>query len=832
MKKNLKNTSICMISLPLLYTTQAFSAETEDLHSLGVIDVTATADSKKLDKSKVEDTYYSPLTSTFLGKTEVDRFKGTRNSDIFNQITGVQINNPANEAGALDIGIRGMQGNGRVPIVIDDAVQSTMTERGYQGSSDRTYIDMDLIRSVQVDKGPAIGADTAGATGGRVEMRTINADDIIPDKESFGINLNIGTYNNNKKPNRFGDAREQLQYPLKRHQSATDFRNGFYTVAMAGRNDRGSLLMAYTERDTGNYFAGKRNARRYDSGTKFDQVTRPGQEVANTSNYNSSFLAKATLNADENNSLLVTYRHHKQKAGEILSAYLTKEKNEAGDDIQAQWSLGTAELDAVSVSHRFNPIENPWFDLKSVLFYTELKTEQHNGFNGRGQYGDQYWNSLRDRRLGLNVTNTSLLPAVPVMGDMQLSYGASLEKQLIDPRVTRRSSGSSNPDGNRKSSSLFANISAEPFSWVTASAGIRKTVVNLHSNQQIEYKKDIFDNPENRGGGWRSYLNQYGLPTYCPTFVNGKYFIADANNPDDVKKHCLYTRQEIVTGQSKKDFRYALRPDFTASLTFHITPELDVFTSYANVNRAPSAYEQISQGSTMSSASYMGQSVVNSENTQNIEAGLAARYQDAITSGDKFNFRISKFYNKNKNYIAPAARWDGLYAFVNYDSFSTQGTEVQIDYDTGKFYTSAGLTRFDKQTVCSKLMAGNASECNSVGFSMGGISTRLQPKDNLVVTAGYRFLEDNSLDLGMRYRYHSRKQNPENWLSGTAAQQIMEHADANQFIDIYASYKVNNNLTVQAGIDNLTDQYAIAPGAAVWIPEPGRTWRLTINTKF
>ena len=100
------------------------------------------------------------------------------------------------------------------------------------------------------------------------------------------------------------------------------------------------------------------------------------------------------------------------------------------------------------------------------------------------------------------------------------------------------------------------------------------------------------------------------------------------------------------------------------------------------------------------------------------------------------------------------------------------------------------------------------------------------------MTAGYRFLEDNSLDLGMRYRYHSRKQNPENWLSGTAAQQIMEHADANQFIDIYASYKVNNNLTVQAGIDNLTDQYAIAPGAAVWIPEPGRTWRLTINTKF
>jgi hypothetical protein len=41
-----------------------------------------------------------------------------------------------------------------------------------------TYIDMDLIRSVQVDKGPVIGADTAGATWAM--MRTINANDVIP----------------------------------------------------------------------------------------------------------------------------------------------------------------------------------------------------------------------------------------------------------------------------------------------------------------------------------------------------------------------------------------------------------------------------------------------------------------------------------------------------------------------------------------------------------------------------------------------------------------------------------------------------------------------------
>lgn len=124
------------------------------------------------------------------------------------------MNNPANEAGALDLGIRGMQGNGRVPVVIDDSVQSTLTERGYQGSSDRAYIDMDLIRSVRVDKGPTIGSDTVGATGGRVEMRTINANDVIPQGDNFGINFSFGTYNNNRMPHEFGDSSEQLNYRL------------------------------------------------------------------------------------------------------------------------------------------------------------------------------------------------------------------------------------------------------------------------------------------------------------------------------------------------------------------------------------------------------------------------------------------------------------------------------------------------------------------------------------------------------------------------------------------------------------------------------------------
>ncbi|MBF4185815.1 TonB-dependent receptor plug domain-containing protein [Serratia ureilytica] len=518
------------LALFIFFLLTGKSAEDIESFSIGEINVLGT-NSNDEDSDALADSYRSPIPSAYLGKDKVERFRGTRNTDIFNDITGVQMNNPANEAGALDLGIRGMQGNGRVPVVIDDSVQSTLTERGYQGSSDRAYIDMDLIRSVRVDKGPTIGSDTVGATGGRVEMRTINANDVIPQGHNFGINFNFGTYNNNRMPHEFGDSSKQLNYRLQREQKTTHFRNGFYSLAMGGKNDYGSVLLAYTERTTGNYFAGKNNATRYDNGNKFDQVTRPGQEVANTSNENVSFLAKVSADFSQYNKLLLTYRHHHQQAGEILSAYLTKNQNTNGEETQAQWSLGTANLDAFSATHSYkSPVHN-WLNLKSTFFYTELQTEQHNGFLGSGSYGDLYWNSVRDRRVGINASNTSLFPALPVVGDLKAEYGFAMEQQLIGPRVTGRSSGSTNIDGNCRSNSLFMNLTIDPTHWVTVAVGLRKNIVNLHSNRQAEYTKNIFDDAEHGGGGPAARLTSPSSLTIPHCFiVNWLYIQSCCNN--------------------------------------------------------------------------------------------------------------------------------------------------------------------------------------------------------------------------------------------------------------------------------------------------------------
>ena len=125
--------------------------------------------------------------SEFIGRDKIAQFRGLSNGDAFSGVGSVQVNSVRNEAGALDVGIRGVQGEGRVPIIIDGSLQSTHTFRGYQGESDRTYIDMDLISQIQVDKGATAGKYSTGAIGGVVQMKTLGVDDILLPGEDFGL---------------------------------------------------------------------------------------------------------------------------------------------------------------------------------------------------------------------------------------------------------------------------------------------------------------------------------------------------------------------------------------------------------------------------------------------------------------------------------------------------------------------------------------------------------------------------------------------------------------------------------------------------------------------
>ena len=50
--------------------------------------------------------------------------------------------------------------------------------------------------------------------------------------------------------------------------------------------------------------------------------------------------------------------------------------------------------------------------------------------------------------------------------------------------------------------------------------------------------------------------------------------------------------------------------------------------------------------------------------------------------------------------------------------------------------------------------------------------------------------------------------------------------------DAYATYEINNLLKVNAGVNNITDEYYLDPLARTLLPAPGRTFKLGLTARF
>ncbi|MFX5521915.1 Plug domain-containing protein, partial [Acinetobacter baumannii] len=86
------------------------------------------------------------------GRDRVERYRGSNPDDVVKDLVGV-FSGDARNSGALDVTIRRIQGPGRVPVSIDGGEEALTVWRGYNGVSNRNYIDPNLIGGIQVIKG-------------------------------------------------------------------------------------------------------------------------------------------------------------------------------------------------------------------------------------------------------------------------------------------------------------------------------------------------------------------------------------------------------------------------------------------------------------------------------------------------------------------------------------------------------------------------------------------------------------------------------------------------------------------------------------------------------
>ncbi|MDQ9092113.1 TonB-dependent receptor [Pseudoalteromonas haloplanktis] len=732
-----------------------------------------------------------------LNREQLERTKGSSNADIFSTHTSIEANNLRNEAGALDIGIRGVQGEGRVPVFIDGSLQSTHTNRGYMGTSDRTYIDSDLISTVSVEKGASsrVSPYGAGAIGGTVTISTLNPSDILSANQEFGVLMKLKTYNNNKTPEISDDPWQQEYYQVTQDQDSSQFENGGLVLASAYKGDDFSGVLAYSKKETGNYFAGSHGYDQFvdvtDSGFERLPPVNQGAEVVNTSFASESYLAKFNYAFNDEHSVEVNTRHHQQEAGEMLASYWLKYTEgdywrlpdgtfgiiPQGIEAMPQWEPGTAHVNSASATYHYLPTNNNKVDLKVNLWSTNAKLKQYNALGSNlGPNALQYLHEYSNRRHGVSVYNTAtfkLADSIPTV----LTTGFSWQDEKLTPK-----------EGSEDNF----------WSGTTTSRNGKQTSQSLFANAQLD-----FDALE-------LVLN------------------ANIHNAET---------EDYQTGLSQE---FDEKTDFTAQLYYQLLSNTTLKAKYSHAYRMPSVYETTVSNEVFSYSPYYP---VAPEQTNSFEVGVESQFSGALVTTDSLTIAANYFDTQIKDMIAtanlpnldPAApEWlETSSTFTNYDSFTLPGIEVLLNYTSQYVYASASITKYQNIEICSAQMAelAGVATCNNLGFSGSLTPLRIPPEKNYVATLGFTLFDD-ALDAGFIYKKHSDKSHPGGFLSGTGAANVLAYIPASYQLDMYLDYTFSPRFSAYTSITNVTDRYAVSAGSIVAVPEPGRTVTIGLEIKL
>lgn len=362
-----------------------------------------------------DDVFDLDLSTAYLGRTEIERYKGATPSDLLNGVAGV-FSGDARNSGALDVNIRGVQGPGRVPVTIDGTEQAVTAWRGYNGIGNRNYVDPNLIGGMQIFKGPSLTRNVNTGIGGGVVIKTLDVDDIVPEGEAFGGEFKIEGSSNAVAPRLPARLYTGMNHrnvpelatgspandPTLRVQPHTggggynvfDGEDHAYRLALGWKSDSVSLLGAYAYRDRGNYFAGKRDAGYYsqpaENTSAGDYIItmanrlRPGDEVTNTSSRMESWLFKASWNPTPDQVLRFGYRDTLSHYGEIMPSRINRTVLGL-----PQWGLSRVDSKAYNLEYKWQPQDSRWIDLYANLW----RTDTDSNANTAGSYPN-YWNAV------------------------------------------------------------------------------------------------------------------------------------------------------------------------------------------------------------------------------------------------------------------------------------------------------------------------------------------------------------------------------------------------------------------------------------------------------
>ncbi|HWD12643.1 TonB-dependent receptor [Pseudochrobactrum sp. sp1633] len=693
--------------------------------------------------------------SSYISAEQIQIVPPSSTGDILRNAPGVF--SAGNRTGqALDVNIRGLQGMNRVATLVDGAQQSSSAYRGYKGMSSRTFVDPEFIGGIDIQKGPPTGAQGSGSMGGVVNMRTINADDIIIDGKSYGVKVKGGFSGNSIEPRSYYIP-PNTEAP---RFGGNDWLNGnsnIASVALAAKNENYELVGAFASRRNGNYFAGtkgEKQVKRFTFGGRYNwgpmSAYKPGSEIFNTSQDTKSVLLKGKFNFEHDQSVELGYIRYDSTYGEEYGDMNNPVAIAGWPPYQA--NLSRTRSDMYTAKYTWNPEDNDLINLQANVWHTRLSDNWAAVEILTGVPGD-----TKTDTTGVEISNTSNIDTD--YGTFDLRYGStySYEKTVQNPDTNI------GMEGNRTVAAVFANADYKPVDWLTLTAGMR-------------YQ------------GYRTQDNSLNAP------VEG----LDG------------TRLTPLLG-----------------VTLEPLDGFQLFANYAQGWRPPSIRETIFKMPGLIEPNPF----LRPERSENYEIGANYLGNDVLLDDDKLRFKLAFFDNNYDDYIVRSyGNRAGLpfpyRVYANIDGAKFRGVELSMSYDAGMFFTDANFNRYTNVEYCFAARAGESAKCGESTPPDDYQSVYVPPVYSGSVTLGARFL-DESLTVGGRVNFVGERAIKRSGV-GTVESEWRSY----QVYDTFASYKLNDNFSFNASIENIFDLYYLDAMSEALTPSPGRTFRLSATARF
>ncbi|MDD0974411.1 TonB-dependent receptor [Pseudomonas fontis] len=339
-----------------------------------------------------------------LTQVDIDRHQPSNIPNLLTTLPGVSMGG-SQEPGGQTINIWGMGDAEDVPLSVDGATKSGF-ERYSQGT---IFIEPELIKRIEVEKGPHSVLTGNGGFGGTVRMETKDAPELLQEGRNTGAMVKYG-------------------YSSNDHQQ-------IYSSALFGRTDdgRADALVYLTKRDGDDLKLAGTPPDRYG-----DYPINP-KRLPNTAQDLDGGLFKLNLNLTDEQSLKLSYSRSRNERWTPFSStgYPTPPLQSNIDKLGYEGALrrylaNRETIDTTwSTTYKYQPIENPLIDLE--VRYSESDTKQTDERDASAFFqvstgGRKMETEYKDRML--EVRNTSLVETGPL--EHALTLGTQLRRHNRD----------------------------------------------------------------------------------------------------------------------------------------------------------------------------------------------------------------------------------------------------------------------------------------------------------------------------------------------------------------------------------------------------------------